>query len=67
MCCDWTNCGSLFHLVGEAIAKPCPSMAFPGQTEERNSKFPRVKLLVLIKDEKYVSWENLALQVIRLF
>ena len=68
MCCDQTYGGSLFHLVGEAIAKPCLPMAFLGQTEERDSWFPQGRLLVLIKDDKYVGWENLmALKVIRLF
>ena len=28
VCCDRTDCGSLFHSVGEAIAKPCLPMAF---------------------------------------
>ena len=43
-------------------------MAFLGQTEERDSLFPRVRLLALIKDDKYVGWENLmALKVIRLY
>ena len=54
--------------MGEAIAKPCLPMAFLGQTEERDSRFPRVRLLVMIKDDKYVGWENLmALKVIRLY
>ena len=36
-----------------------------GQTEERESCFPQVRLLVMIK---YVGWENLiALNVIRLY
>ena len=52
--------------MGEAIAKPRLSMAFLGQTEEREIRFPRVRLLDLIKDDKYVGWENLiALNVIR--
>ena len=43
-------------------------MAFLGQTEERDSRFPRVRLLFLIKDDKYVGWENLMdLKVIRLY
>ena len=43
-------------------------LAFLGQTEERESQFPQVRLLVMIKDDKYVGWENLiALNVIRLF
>ena len=68
MCCDQTDCGSLFHSVGEAIAKPRLPMAFLGQAEGRDSLFPQVWLLVLIKDEKYVGWENLmALNVIRLY
>ena len=51
--------------MGQAIAKPRLPMAFLRQTEERNSQFP---LLVLIKDDKYVGWENLiALKVIRLY
>ena len=42
-------------------------MAFLGQAEERDSRFPRVKLLDLIKNDKYVGWENLmALNVKRL-
>ena len=45
--------------MGEAIAKPCLPMAFLGRIEERESRFPRVRLLVLIKDDKYVGWENL--------
>ena len=43
MYCDQTDCGSLPHSVGEAIAKPRLSMALLGQTEERDS---RVRLLV---------------------
>ena len=50
--------------MGEAIAKLCLPMAFLGQTKERESRFPQVRLLDLIKDYKY---ENLiALNVIRL-
>ena len=68
MCCDRTDCGSLFHSVGEGIAKPRLPMAFLGQTEERDSLFPRVRLLVLIKDDEYVHWENvMALKVISLY
>ena len=70
MFCDRTDCASLFHKVGEAIAKPHLPMAFLGRTEElkRESRFPQVKLLVMIKDDKYTSWENLiALNVIRLY
>ena len=48
--------------MGEAIAKHLLPMAFLGQTEERDSLFPRVRPLVLIKDDKY-----LALKVIRLY
>ena len=67
MCRDQTDCGSLFHSAVEAIAKPHLPMAFRGQSEERDSLFPPVRLLVLIKDDKYVGWENLmALKVIRL-
>ena len=41
-------------------------MAFLGRTEE--IRFPRVRLLDLIKDDKYAGWENLiALKVIRLY
>ena len=40
--------------MGEVIAKPRLPMAFLGQTEERKSRFPRVRLLVLVKDDKYV-------------
>ena len=59
---------SLFHSVGEAIAKPRLPMAFLGRTEERESRFPRVRLLGLIKDDKYEGWENLiALNVIKLY
>ena len=54
--------------MGEAIAKPCLPMAFLGQTEERDSQFPRVRLLVLIKDDNYVGWENLmVLKVIKIY
>ena len=43
-------------------------MAFLGQTEEKEIRFPRVRLLDLIEDDKYASWENLiALNVIRLY
>ena len=42
-------------------------MRFLGQIEERDSRFPRVRLLVLIKDDKYIDWDNLmALNVMRL-
>ena len=65
---DRTDCGRLFYSVGEAIAKPHLQMAFLGQTEERESQFSRVRLLVLIKDDKYVARENLiVLNVIRLY
>ena len=59
MCCDWTDYGSIFHFVEEAVAKPCLLIAFLGQTEERDSQFPWVWLLVLIKDNKCVGWEKL--------
>ena len=43
-------------------------MAFLGQTKERDSLLARVRLLVLIKEDKYVGWENLmAMKVIRLY
>ena len=68
MFCNKTDCGSLVHSVREAIAKSCLPMASLGRTEEIESRFPRVRLLVLIKDDKYVGWENLiALNVIRLY
>ena len=64
MCCDRTACRSLFHSVGETIAKSNLPMAFLGQTVERDG----LRLLVLIKDDKYVGWENLmALKVIILY
>ena len=54
--------------MGEAIAKLHLPMAFLGQTEERDSRFPPVRLLVLIKDDKYVDWENLmAMKVFSLY
>ena len=54
--------------MGEVIAKHRLPMAFLGPTEGRDSRFPQVRLLVLIKDDKYVGWENLmALKVIRLY
>ena len=54
--------------MGEAIAKPRLPLAFLGRTEERERRFPRVRLLDLIKDDKYEGWENLiALNVIRLY
>ena len=50
------------------MAEPRLPMAFLGQTEERDRRFSQVRLLVLIKDDKYVGWENLmALKVIRLY
>ena len=52
--CDRTNCGSLFHSVGEAIAKPDLPIALSGQVEERDFRFPRVRLLVSIKDDMFV-------------
>ena len=45
--------------MGEAIAKPRLPMVFLRRTEKRESQFPRVRLLDLIKDDKYVGWENL--------
>ena len=42
----------------EAIAKPHLPMAFLGQIEKRESQFPPVKLQVLIKDDRYVSFEE---------
>ena len=51
----------------EAITKPHLPMAFLGQTEERDSRFPRGRLLVLIQNDKYVGLENLTvLKIIRL-
>ena len=65
MFCD---CESLFHSVLEAIPKLHLPIAFFGRTEERESRFPCVRIPVLIKDVKYVGWENLvALNVIRLY
>ena len=53
---------------GEAIAKPRLPMAFLVQTEGRDGQFPPVRLLVLIKDDKYVGWQNLmALKIIRMY
>ena len=40
VCCEWTDCGSTFHSVGEAIAKPHLPMACLGQADERDSRFP---------------------------
>ena len=54
--------------MGEAIAKPLLSMTFLNQTEERDRRFLRVRLLILIKGDKYVGFENLmTLKVIRLY
>ena len=62
MCCD------LFHSAGEVTAKPHLLMAFFGQTEERDSQFPRERLLVLIKEDKCVDWDILiVLNVIKLY
>ena len=55
MRCDRTDCGSLFHSAGEAIAKPRLPMVFLGKTEETDSLFPRDRLLVLIKYDKYTN------------
>ena len=58
VCCEWTDCESLFHSVGvEAIATPRLPMAFLGQIEKTDSRFPPARPLVLIKDDKYVSWD----------
>ena len=59
VCCDWTDCGSVFHSVGGAIAKSHLPMTFVGQTEERNGQFPQVRLLVLIKVDGDIGWESL--------
>ena len=68
MLCDWTDLGSLFCSVGEAIAKPLLPIGFLGRTEERKRRFPRVRLPVLTKDDKHVGWENLTVfNVIRLY
>ena len=54
--------------MGEAIAKPRLPMAVLGRSEERESRFPRVRLLVLNEDDKYVGWEKLiVLNIIRLY
>ena len=54
--------------MGEAVAKPHLPMAFLGQTGERDSRFLWVRILVLIKDDKYVGWENLmTMDVMRLY
>ena len=52
VCCELCDCGGLFHSVGEAIAKPCLPNAFQGQVEERDSRCPLMRILLLIKDEK---------------
>ena len=69
MCCNGTDCESLFHSVGEPLQiLTYQCMAFLGQTEERDSRFPPVRLLVLIKADQYVGWENLmVLKVNRLY
>ena len=36
-CYDRTDCGTLFHSVGEAISKPRLPMAFIGPNVERHS------------------------------
>ena len=38
MFCDQTDCGSLFHSVGEATAKPRLLMVFLGRSEKRESR-----------------------------
>ena len=68
MCCVQTDCGNTIFHYGKPLQNLAYQWPFNGQTEERDSRFPRVRLLVLIKDEKYVGWENLmALKVIRLY
>ena len=49
----------VFHSVGGTIAKPRLSMAFLGRTEERESRFPRVRLLILIKDDGLGEFDSL--------
>ena len=54
--------------MGKAISKPCLPIPFLGEIRERDSRFPQVRLLVLIKDDNYVGWDNLmALNVMRLY
>ena len=68
VCCNCTVCVSLFHSVGETIAKPYLPMTFLEHPEERGSRFPGVRLLVFIKDDKYVGCENvMTLNVMRLY
>ena len=53
---------------GRSHCKTSPTNGLLGITEERESRFPQVRLLGLIKDDKYEGWENLiALNVIRLY
>ena len=49
MFCDLTLNEILFHATGAAVAKPCLSMAFLGQTKETDNLFPCVRLLYLIR------------------
>ena len=68
VCSDLTVCGSLFHSAGAATAKPRLPMCFLGRVEETDSLLPRVRLLDLIKAERYGVCERLiALNTRRLY
>ena len=68
VCSDLTVCGSLFHSAGAATAKPRLPMCFLGWVEETDSLLPRVRLLDLIKAERYGGCDRLiALNTRRLY
>ena len=59
--------GSLFHSTGVTVANHVP-VAFVRQTEETDDLFPQVKLLDLIRDDKYGAYDRiLALKIRRLY
>ena len=63
-----TVSGSLFHSAAAATAKPCLPMCFLGRVEETDSLLLWVRLLNLIKDERYGGCDKLiALNTRRLY
>ena len=58
----------MFHSAGAATAKPRLPMCFLGRVEETDSLLPRVRLLDLIKAERYGGCDRLrALNTRRLY
>ena len=67
VCWDLTACGSLFRSAGATTTKIHLPMCFEGWVGETDSLLPRVRLLDLIKGERYRSCERLIALNTRMF